>query len=106
VIPILTWKVAQNSPRLDRLLGNLAYPLYLFIGSRVLVLQLRQRSDQIWKPGRVTVDQLPGCIGRCRDHSSVVDQPPPSDTLGIGAGEEDRKLGGRIQGVASRNLKT
>jgi peptidoglycan/LPS O-acetylase OafA/YrhL len=30
VVPFLAWNVSQDSPRFDRFLGNLAYPLYLF----------------------------------------------------------------------------
>jgi peptidoglycan/LPS O-acetylase OafA/YrhL len=50
VIPFVTWNVAQNSPRLDRLLGNLAYPLYLFHWiPRDWYYHFSQRSDPIWK---------------------------------------------------------
>ena len=30
VAPFVAWNVSQASPRFDRFLGNLAYPLYLF----------------------------------------------------------------------------
>jgi peptidoglycan/LPS O-acetylase OafA/YrhL len=30
IVPFLAWNVTQESPRFDRFLGNLAYPLYLF----------------------------------------------------------------------------
>jgi peptidoglycan/LPS O-acetylase OafA/YrhL len=30
IVPFLAWNVSQDSPRFDRYLGNLAYPLYLF----------------------------------------------------------------------------
>jgi peptidoglycan/LPS O-acetylase OafA/YrhL len=30
VVPFVAWNVSQASPRFDRFLGNLAYPLYLF----------------------------------------------------------------------------
>lgn len=30
VVPFIGWNVSQSSPRFDRFLGNLAYPLYLF----------------------------------------------------------------------------
>jgi peptidoglycan/LPS O-acetylase OafA/YrhL len=50
VIPFVTWNVAQNSPRLDRLLGNLASPLYLFHWiPRDWYYHFSQRSDPIWK---------------------------------------------------------
>jgi peptidoglycan/LPS O-acetylase OafA/YrhL len=50
VIPFVTWNVAQNSPRLDRLLGNLAYPLYLFHWiPRDWYYHFSQRSDPVWK---------------------------------------------------------
>jgi peptidoglycan/LPS O-acetylase OafA/YrhL len=42
--------VAQRSPRFDRLLGNLAYPLYLFHWiPRDWYYHFSQRSDPIWK---------------------------------------------------------
>jgi hypothetical protein len=45
----VTWNVAQNSPRLDWLLGNLAYPLYLFHWiQRDWYYHFSQRSDPIW----------------------------------------------------------
>jgi peptidoglycan/LPS O-acetylase OafA/YrhL len=50
VIPFVTWNVAQRSPRFDRLLGNLAYPLYLFHWiPRDWYYHFSQRSDPIWK---------------------------------------------------------
>jgi peptidoglycan/LPS O-acetylase OafA/YrhL len=50
VIPFVAWNVVQNSPRFDRLLGTLAYPLYLFHWiPRDWYYHLSQRSDPIWK---------------------------------------------------------
>src|ERR1700693_4149463 len=52
VIPFVTWNVAQNSPRLDRLLGTLAYPLYLFHWiPRDWYYHFSQRSDPVWRQG-------------------------------------------------------
>lgn len=50
VIPFVAWNVAQDSRRLDRLLGNLAYPLYLFHWiPRDWYYHFSQRSDPIWE---------------------------------------------------------
>jgi peptidoglycan/LPS O-acetylase OafA/YrhL len=50
VVPFLAWNVAQASSRLDRFLGNLAYPLYLFHWMpREWYYHLSLRSDPIWR---------------------------------------------------------
>jgi peptidoglycan/LPS O-acetylase OafA/YrhL len=50
VVPFLAWNVAQPSSRFDRLLGNLAYPLYLFHWiPREWYYHFSLRSDPIWK---------------------------------------------------------
>ncbi len=50
VIPLVNWTVVQDSPPLDRLLGNLAYPLYLFHWiPRDWYYHFSQRTDPIWR---------------------------------------------------------
>jgi len=50
VIPFLAWNVAQESPRFDRFLGNLAYPLYLFHWiPREWYYHFSLRSDPAWR---------------------------------------------------------
>jgi peptidoglycan/LPS O-acetylase OafA/YrhL len=50
VVPFLAWNVSQDSPRFDRFLGNLAYPLYLFHWiPRDWYYHFSLRSDPIWK---------------------------------------------------------
>jgi peptidoglycan/LPS O-acetylase OafA/YrhL len=50
VVPFLAWNVAQKSPRFDRFLSNLAYPLYLFHWiPQEWYYQFSLRSDPVWK---------------------------------------------------------
>lgn len=50
VAPFVAWNVSQASPHYDRLLGNLAYPLYLFHWiPRDWYHQLSLTSDATWK---------------------------------------------------------
>jgi peptidoglycan/LPS O-acetylase OafA/YrhL len=50
VVPFLAWNVSQHSPRFDRFLGNLAYPLYLFHWiPREWYYHFSLRSDPAWK---------------------------------------------------------
>jgi peptidoglycan/LPS O-acetylase OafA/YrhL len=52
VAPFLAWNVAQKSPRFDRFLSNLAYPLYLFHWiPRDWYYHFSQRSDPVWRQG-------------------------------------------------------
>jgi peptidoglycan/LPS O-acetylase OafA/YrhL len=50
VVPFLAWNVSQDSPRFDRFLGNLAYPLYLFHWMpREWYYHFSLRNDPGWK---------------------------------------------------------
>jgi hypothetical protein len=50
VVPFLASGMAQKSPRFDRFLSNLAYPLYLFHWiPRDWYYHFSQRSDPVWK---------------------------------------------------------
>jgi peptidoglycan/LPS O-acetylase OafA/YrhL len=50
LVPFLAWNVSQDSPRFDRFLGNLAYPLYLFHWiPRQWYYHFSLRSDPLWK---------------------------------------------------------
>jgi peptidoglycan/LPS O-acetylase OafA/YrhL len=50
VVPFLAWNVSQDSPRFDRFLGNLAYPLYLFHWiPREWYYHFSLRTDPAWK---------------------------------------------------------
>jgi hypothetical protein len=50
VIPFLAWNVSRQSSRFDRLLGNLAYPLYLFHWiPREWYYHFSLSSDPTWK---------------------------------------------------------
>jgi peptidoglycan/LPS O-acetylase OafA/YrhL len=50
VAPFVAWNVSQASPRYDRSLGNLAYPLYLFHWiPREWYFHLSLPSDATWK---------------------------------------------------------
>jgi peptidoglycan/LPS O-acetylase OafA/YrhL len=52
IVPFLGWNVSQVSPRFDRFLGNLAYPLYLFHWiPREWYYHFSSRSDPVWKHG-------------------------------------------------------
>jgi peptidoglycan/LPS O-acetylase OafA/YrhL len=50
VVPFLAWNVAQKSPRFDRFLSDLAYPVYLFHWiPREWYYHFSLRSDPVWK---------------------------------------------------------
>jgi peptidoglycan/LPS O-acetylase OafA/YrhL len=50
ILPFLAWNVSQDSAPFDRLLGNLAYPLYLFHWiPREWYHRFSLRADPVWK---------------------------------------------------------
>jgi peptidoglycan/LPS O-acetylase OafA/YrhL len=50
IIPFLVWNVSQVSGRFDRMLGNLAYPLYLFHWiPRTWYIHFSRSTDSTWQ---------------------------------------------------------
>jgi peptidoglycan/LPS O-acetylase OafA/YrhL len=102
VIPFVTWNVAQNSPRLDRLLGNLAYPLYLFHWiPRDWYYHIGQRSNPIWKQGALLSINFLAASAGAVIILLVVDQPLDRlRTRWVAGRKKKREVGRRSSGVA------
>lgn len=76
VVPFLAWNVSQDSPRFDRFLGNLAYPLYLFHWiPREWYYHFSLRSDPVWKQCTLLAMNLLTAAGGAVIILLLVDQP-------------------------------
>jgi peptidoglycan/LPS O-acetylase OafA/YrhL len=76
VVPFLAWNVAQESPRSDRFLGNLAYPLYLFHWiPREWYYHLSLRSDPAWRQCALLAVNLLAAAAGAIIILLLVDQP-------------------------------
>jgi peptidoglycan/LPS O-acetylase OafA/YrhL len=74
--PFLAWNVAQESPRSDRFLGNLAYPLYLFHWiPREWYYHLSLRSDPAWRQCALLAVNLLAAAAGAIIILLLVDQP-------------------------------
>jgi peptidoglycan/LPS O-acetylase OafA/YrhL len=76
VAPFVAWNVLQVSPGYDRLMGNLAYPLYLFHWiPRDWYYHFSAQGDAIWKQGALSAANFVVASGGAFLILWLIDQP-------------------------------